>query len=126
MTFPFDQTYTPPAPVINIRLSTPEWDLSTESVQALIDTGADGTVIPMRYLHEIRAAIGDYGGMRSQWGEVRTVNLYLVDIEIPFGILPGIWVVGDSRGNEIILGRNVLNLLHFDINGPAQTITMIG
>lgn len=126
MSFPFDQTYTPPIPVIAIRLSTPEWDLSTESVQALIDTGADGTVIPMRYLREIRAVIGDYGSMRSQWGEARTVNLYLVDIEIPSGTLPGIWVVGDSLGDEIILGRNILNKLHLDMNGPAQTVTVVG
>jgi hypothetical protein len=34
--------------------------------------------------------------------------------------LPGIEVVGDDLGNEILLGRDVLNRLRLLLDGPAE------
>jgi hypothetical protein len=36
--------------------------------------------------------------------------------------LPGIDVIGDPRGDEIILSRDVLNKLWLALDGPLQTI----
>jgi hypothetical protein len=57
--------------------------------------------------------------LRSQWGERRAVFLYLVDLQIGELTLPGIYVVGDELGEEIVLGRNVLNQLRLLLDGPA-------
>ena len=46
----------------------------------------------------------------------------MVDLQItPNVTLPGIYVVGDDEGNEIILGRNVLNKLYLILDGLKQT-----
>jgi len=44
----------------------------------------------------------------------------LVDIEANGMTLPGMLVVGDDTGDEVVLGRNVLNRLHLALDGPAQ------
>jgi hypothetical protein len=48
-------------------------------------------------------------------------DLYLVDLEIEQRTLPGIWVVGDELGKELILGRNVLNRLRLELDGLSST-----
>jgi len=56
-------------------------------------------------------------------GEDRAVQLFLVDIELGGLRLPGILVVGDEQGDEVVLGRNILNKLRLVLDGPAsQTI----
>jgi hypothetical protein len=34
--------------------------------------------------------------------------------------LPGTYVVGDDRSDEIVIGRNVLNQLRIWLDGPAN------
>lgn len=64
--------------------------------------------------------------MRSQWGERRTVDVYLLDVGIGDIRLPLIEGVADERGSEVILGRNVLNKLIVTLNGPKQELEIIG
>ena len=64
--------------------------------------------------------VEDVADIRSHWGEWRSVQLFLVDIELNGLTLPGMFVVGDETGDEIVLGRNVLNKLHLVLEGPAQ------
>lgn len=116
----YNQGYFPPVPVVQVRFSTPEWNLFTNPIEAIIDTGADGTFVPIRYLREIQASVEGNTYVRSQWGERRQANLYLVDIEVATLTLPGIWVVEDNQSEEIILGRNVLNHLRILLNGPSM------
>ena len=121
----YDRNYFPPAPVLQVRFITPEWDLRTESLQAIVDTGADGTLAPTKYLQQIEASVGGESSIRSQWGERRVVDLYLIDVEIDRLTLPGIWVVGDESGEEIVLGRNVLNRLRLLLDGPVATTEVL-
>lgn len=118
----YDSAYTPSAPVLPIQLIAPEWELQTDFLLAIVDTGADGTLVPIEHLKHINAAIAGQTGLRSQWGELRVANLYLVDIKINNFVLPGVWVVGDKVGKEIVLGRNVLNRLQLLLDGPSEII----
>ncbi len=54
----YDREHLPPMPVLQIRLVTPEWELRTEPLQAIVDTGADGTLVPIKYLRHIKASVG--------------------------------------------------------------------
>jgi len=69
-------------------------------------------------LQQINARRSFEAGLRSQWGERRSVFLYLVDVQIAHIVLPGIYVVGDDRGDEIVIGRDVLNRLRILLDGP--------
>lgn len=114
---PYNTTYDPPVPVCDITLESAEGARVT--LAALIDTGADATLIPVPHLRAIGARQVFEMGLRSQWGERRMVYLYLVDVHVGGVTLPGVYVVGDEMGDEVILGRDVLNRLRITLDGPA-------
>ncbi len=122
--FPYDTTYDPALPVCAVTLTARTTGQEVQ-LTAIVDTGADGTIIPVQYLHRIGAWRAFETGLRSQWGERRSVFLYLVDLRIGALTLPGTYVVGDELGFEVILGRNVLNQLHLLLNGPSQTLRFV-
>lgn len=115
--------YFPPFPGLPIRLGFPEESLSLGPIDALIDSGADGTLVPQVLLDELGAPLVDQIRVRSQWGEARLAGLYTVDLGIANIRLPAIEVVGDP-GAEIILGRDVLNRLRLMLDGPAGETTL--
>lgn len=77
-------------------------------------------------LDGIGAPIVDSTQIRSHWGEWRQVLIYAVDVAIDDQRLPAIEIVGDKVGSEIILGRNVLNRLSLLLDGPRQTVRLLG
>jgi predicted aspartyl protease len=116
--FPYDVAYDPALPVCQVVLSTGSTSRRVR-LTAIIDTGADGTIVPVRHLEQIGARRVFETGLRSQWGERRTVFLYLVNLQIGTLELTGIYVVGDELGEEFILGCNVLNELRLLLDGPT-------
>jgi predicted aspartyl protease len=94
-------------------------------LQAMIDTGADATIVPVRYLRQIGAQPAFEASLRSHWGERRPVFLYLVDLKTGGLTLPSVFVVGDDRGDETILGRDVLNKLVVTLHGPQRLTEIV-
>lgn len=122
--FSYDTTCDPALPVCTITLIAKPTGQQVE-LTAIVDTGADGTIIPIRYLQQIGTRRAFETGLRSQWGERRIVYLYLVDVHISGNTLPGIYVVGDDLGKEVVLGRNVLNRLRLLLDGPARLMQLL-
>ncbi len=121
MKYPYNTNYQPPFPAVEVVVrNTDEESLYTKTLPALLDCGADGTLVPIDYLQQIFAPALTDSRIRSHWGEWRSVQIFLVDIEVGSLRLPGIFVVGDEEGDEIILGRDVLNKLRVVLNGPAN------
>jgi predicted aspartyl protease len=116
--------YFPAFPSLPVKLGYPEQVLNIGPVDALIDTGADGTLVPQGLIDELGAPLVDQIHVRSQWGEARLANLYTVDLGISDFRLPTIEVVADA-GTEIILGRDVLNRLSILLDGPEREITLL-
>ncbi len=73
MTYPYDSAYVPPMPTLALYISVPEFDTRIGPVQGMIDTGADGTLIPIRYLKQLSATPVDDAWIKSHWGEWRHV-----------------------------------------------------
>jgi len=121
----YSQSYFPPAPLLQVRFGKPEDMRFTGSVEGIVDTGADITIAPIQLMREIGATIGSLQTIRSQWGEARTVKLYLADVEVEGINFPGIWVVGDERGKEVVLGRNLLNRMRILLNGLSEKIEIV-
>ncbi len=108
MKFPFDHSFSPPMPMMVIALRNEDEGLSTEPLNALVDTGADGTVVPEVYLKSIRAPLIGRARSRSHLG-VRYVVLRIADVQIAELTLPGVIIAADRVGRELTLGRDVLN-----------------
>ena len=113
----YNAEYYPPAPFLQVRFGVADTGLYSDDVQGMVDTRADATIVPLQYLDQVEAAVEGFGTISSHWGESTPVNLYAVDVIIERVTLPGILVVGDEVGNEVILGRDVLNRLRLLLDG---------
>ena len=120
MRYPYDTSYQPPFPVVRVVFHNSEEGLRTAAENALLDTGSDGSLVPIAYLRQVFAPALTDTRIRSHWGEWRSAQLFVVDIELDGLRLPGVFVVGDEQGDEIVLGRNVLNKLRLLLDGPAS------
>jgi predicted aspartyl protease len=125
MATPFTQQKILPAPVIPIRLSIPGEPAASGEFHALIDTGSDFTLVPLRYLLAINAPETRSAFVRGLFSKRQLTTLYLVDIHLSIGVLSGYEVIGIGETDdgfddeEIILGRNILNRLYLFLNGPG-------
>jgi len=97
----------------------------TESLTAEVDTGADTTLVPLTYLHQVQAEDIYTARLRGHGGTTYPVSVYLVDLEVAGKQLPGVEVVGDPYSTVILLGRNVLNHLNLLIAGPDQRTILL-
>lgn len=95
----YSHNYSPPAPVLEIRLATPEESPQDEIYPALIDTGADGTFIPTLLLEQLDTPIIYTTNVRSHLGEnLRRVSVHKLDILLNDIRLPNVNVVSDDWG----------------------------
>ena len=92
------------------------------SLLALVDSGADATLIPISYLRQIRARLSRKTWMRGTTGERILIDLYPISLRLGSFMQAHLEVVGDTENNEIILGRDVLNHLSVTLNGPASSV----
>ena len=90
---------------------------SSGSVLAMIDTGSDGTLVPITILESIDAIPVGNAVLHGIFGDTRVVDLFEIDFYIDDFVLPGILVASSDVGEEIILGRNVLNRLILLLDG---------
>lgn len=117
--------YFPPMPALEIRLGYPEESLRLGPVVAILDTGADGTMVPQEWLDRIGAPLVDKVRVRGHWSDWRTAKVFTVDLGIGEVLLPSVEVVGDETGDEVILGRNVLNRLKLLLDGPENLTELL-
>ncbi|MDM8518929.1 retropepsin-like aspartic protease [Anaerolineales bacterium HSG6] len=126
MKFPYDKHYFPPAPTITVRLAPPAEPFQTTTIPALVDTGADASIVPFAYIEPLSLQADNRKYLRSQWGERRVVDTYMVDIEIGDLRFPFVEIIADELGDEVILGRNLLNKLRLTLDGPNELMRISG
>ena len=68
MNFHYNRDYFPPAPSIDIMIISAAEDLRVGPLTAFVDSGADGSLIPINYLNQIHAPTTVEMSLRSQWG----------------------------------------------------------
>jgi predicted aspartyl protease len=111
--------YYPSAPVLDITVrSSPALNQpGGETIRVLVDSGADATMLPETLLVNIGAQRIDRRRSRGIYGQVRTVSLYLVDVQIGLLVIPSIQAIGIAADDEPLLGRDVLNHLIVTLDG---------
>ena len=123
MSTPYHRGYEPPFPQIKVVF---EFEgTHTGPFTALLDSGADVTMVPETTLEQIGAWTGESAFIRSQFGELQPARLYLISIQVQNITVPGIYVVGHTTSEEIILGRDVLDKLTLFLDGPEQQTELL-
>ncbi len=123
-THEYDTEYAfgPALPIIDITISSIDGAYDSEEMRALIDSGADATIIPLNVLSSVNA--DKVRRARMRWGShhSRTYDVYLVMLQIGQFQIRGVRVLADKFSDEIILGRNALNQMIVTLNGLANVV----
>jgi predicted aspartyl protease len=124
-TFDYDRSYVPPMPVAKVEI----WYAPAKSrvnVDAIIDSGADATIVPQRYLERTGVRIHDRVWMRGMMSARSEVALYSLSLRVGSYVQGELSVVADPEGDEMVLGRDVLNHLQVTLNGIAGAVEIVG
>ncbi len=122
---PYDASYPMPFPVLPVVLRQIDGSARTSPLSALVDSGADVTIAPKALLTTVGAEEIFSGYLRAHWGGRRPVTVVLVDLEVEGQLLPGIEVVGDEQGQDVLVGRNVLNKPIVLLDGPGRVTDVL-
>ncbi len=123
MSTKYNAQYSPPIPILQVSFASET--RAKGPLSAIVDTGADTTIIPESLALELNATPLNPAQIRTQWGEVHPVTIYLLDLHVNEVVLPGIVAAGDPQGSEIILGRNVLNRLALFLDGSKLEVSIL-
>jgi predicted aspartyl protease len=116
--YEYDLEQLPPAPVLPIRLSAPLGEPSVLLV-ALIDTGADMTVVPRALARRLRLPVVGAVSVRGVAGSRSKCAVHAAAVEVD-GHREIIEVLG--LGKEALAGRNLLNQWILNLDGPHQRL----
>jgi len=116
----YNADYSPAVPILQVVFGYGSEHPWLGPFKAIVDTGADATILPESIARQLRAVPLNPGQLETQWGDVHPVTLYLLDIQVDNLQLPGVVTAGDAETDEIVLGRNVLNKLAIFLDGPEQ------
>ena len=122
LTFDYDTSYNPSAPVIEIGVGPSDGTPARIRVQALIDTGSDASMFPLSLLKQAGGRYIRRRAIRGVTGDRLAVNLYLVAIHIGTQTIPGIQAAASPDSSEVLLGRDVLNHLMTMLDGPGISV----
>jgi len=120
--FDYSILYDPAAPVMEIGIGAVESDDVPRRITALVDSGADGTMIPIDILRAVGATFVERRNMRGVTGDLVRVNLYAIVVHISSHPIYGIRAVAIPSGAEAIVGRDVLNQLIVTLDGFAHSL----
>lgn len=120
-TYDYNSTYIPSMPTVGIYIGR-SGNRPTQELQALVDSGADATIVPLSILRQIGARRGDKVWMRGITRGRDMVHLYHISIQLADFQQNVLKVVGDPEYDEVILGHDILNHLVVTLNGLASVV----
>jgi predicted aspartyl protease len=109
---------TPPAPFVHVSLRPPYEGPVAVEVPAQIDTAADLSVIPARFVEELQLVPLDSVSTLGFGGHLLTLPTYLVEVQIRALDPITVKVVASPDEPYALLGRDVLNKHTILLDGP--------
>jgi predicted aspartyl protease len=112
-------------PVLDVGISVPGARVRAITVEMIVDTGADATVLPRELLEGIRAPFSDRSYLRGVTGAGVPVDLFWVTLHIGSLRVANVRVVANDTSDSSILGRDALNHLNLALHGPAEVLEVL-
>lgn len=118
-----DDHFDPPAPVARVRILNPASGASISEVPMLIDSGADVTLLPAGVISQIDVAAEGEQMLQAYDGSRCSLQVVHAAVRLDRFTFTGSYVVG--QGDSGVLGRDILNRLRLDLNGPEGTWSLV-
>ncbi len=114
-------SFDPPAPVARIILRSSETGTTSAELPAVLDTGADVTLLPQAAAAEIGVSVEPGAGYELAGfdGNVSRARSTKLDLILLDKVIRGRFLLWDQDYG--ILGRDTLNLFSLLLDGPRET-----
>ena len=116
--------FRPPAPVALVTFRSPASNATVSNVPMLLDTGADVSLVPRDSIANIAVFSGAEYELEAYDGARTTAPAVELVMQFLGKTFRGQFLA--AGGDHGVLGRNILNNLSLQLNGPAQTWTETG
>jgi len=123
MEYKYSRNFNPPAPVIEVSISAPLSKVSTSST-ALIDSGADMTVIPERIIAQLKLRRVDSTPVSGFGKRVIEATVYSAALEIEGISESKIYRILGWSEDYALIGRDLLNQFIAVLNGLSQELSL--
>lgn len=113
--------FSPPAPVAQVTVRNPANAKTVASIQMLLDSGADVTLLPQSVADEVgvEVAAGQTYDLMGFDGSISRAQVARLDMILLGRTFRGQFLLIDQEWG--IVGRDVLNLLALVLDGPQLT-----
>ncbi len=108
----------PPAPFVNVCLGCPVREVRLENLPAMIDTGADRTVLRYRLVEELDLPYDGLLSVQGFAGDVVQLPVYFAEVGIHDMEPVLVRAVASKTEKWVLLGRDVLNFHRLLLDGP--------
>ena len=116
---PFDESFDPPAPVLPVRISGIDEHDPAAMLRMLVDTGADCSLIPVRLARSLRLPVVDRTEIQGVGSKTFSANVHAARVRLgSLRVLARVVALGD----ESLLGRDILQRVVMQLDGPAQVV----
>lgn len=123
LTFYYDTDYDGPSfPTVQVTIYNLEEVGQSITETAYLDSGADGTIVPLQLLEQINARKVDAMNLRWGNGPGYRVDIYEVVLQIGSYRPRKVYAVADRHEPHILLGRDVLNQFVVTLDGIAEAV----
>lgn len=115
----YDESYSPPAPIVQAMLRSAESGKLVSNIPMLLDTGADLTLVPRIAVDQlgIPVILDEQYELMGFDGNRSLASVVVLDLILFGKAYRGRYLLsGDATG---VVGRNVLNHLTIEFDGPA-------
>ena len=100
-----------------------QWSGASESVQGILDTGADYTQVPETVARKLHLRPTGHRTFTNADGTRATSRLYVANVEFDGRSFPGLEVTG-SPLRIALIGRDILNTLVSEFDGPSLSYSL--
>jgi len=121
----YSTNFDPPAPIVELFISAPLSNAATSSI-ALVDSGADMTVIPDRIISQLKLRRVDSMPAFGFGKGVVEATVYAATLRVEGILKPRIYRVLSWNQDYVLLGRDLLNQLIAVLNGPSTELSLRG
>lgn len=117
LSYEYNRAYLPPAPFIPVSVDGYDPAKPAITLSCFVDTGADGTLLPIDVLSAVGAEYEDTVLLRGSTGAAQRLDRYTVRIRVGDVTIQSVAAVAMAVGSEPIIGRDVLNYLVLTLDG---------
>lgn len=118
----YNRQVDPPAPFVYVGLRSPHDDDPPLELPALVDTGADTTVVPLQVVESLGLPPLDEMPTVGFGGQLTFIPTFLIRLRLRGLVEMSVEVLASPDESYVLLGRDVLNRFKLTLDGPGLSL----